>query len=100
MFTEFTNVAVEESLAEVAAVAVPAVTVCVVEPVVLVPVVASDLLADAITAEAAIPVVAAPSVSMLEPLPRGTRSRRSGRLKLPEPSPTPKDVPITAKSLA
>ena len=90
----------EESFADVAKVPDEVDTDCVVDPVVLVPVVTPDLLAEAMTAEAAIPVVAAPIDVMFVPYPNGTRSLKSGTLKLDEPSPVPKEVPIAANSLA
>ena len=100
VLTAVTAVLVEESFADVANVPVEVDTDCVVEPVVPVGVVASLLEAEAITAEAAIPVVAAPIELMFVPKPSGTRSLKSGTLKLEEPSPTPKEVPIVANSLA
>ncbi len=100
VLTAVTAVDCEESLADVANVAVVVETDCVVDPVVPVGVVASVLLAEAMTAEAAIPVVAAPSEVMFDPYPKGTLSLKSGTLKLDEPSPTPKDVPIVANNLA
>ena len=100
VLTAVTAVACEESFADVANVAVVVETDCVVDPVVPVGVVASVLLAEAMTAEAAIPVVAAPIELMFEPNPNGTLSLKSGTLKLDEPSPTPKDVPIVANNLA
>ena len=52
----------------------------------------------ATTAEAAAAAVIAPTVPLLVPLPKGKRSRRSGTLKVVEPSPVPKAVLIIAKS--
>ena len=71
---------------------VPVVPVPVVPvPVLSVPVVPVPVLEEpvCITEEAAAEPVSVPSVELLEPLPRGTRSRRSGSPKVLEPSPVP-----------
>ena len=52
------------------------------------------------TEEAAAEPVSVPRVSLLDPLPKGTLSCKSGRPKVPDPSPVPKAVPITANSRA
>ena len=74
--TPVNPVAVDESLADVAKVAVAVVKEA--EP---------DAVAT--TAEAAAAAVIAPSVELLVPLPRGNLSRRSGTLKVVVPFPAP-----------
>ena len=78
---------VEESLAVAATVVLVALTEADCEAVVNV-------------ADAGAEAFCAPRVSLFDPLPSGTLSRKSGSLNVDDPSPEPKAVPIIANRAA